>query len=342
MRDASDRTDDPTPPRVWRVSRATLAAARWTVAAAVAGAGAGAVWGLTWPGADRVTAALLVAAGVAVGLTVWRAAIHPAIVATDDVLVIRNPWQTVTLRWAGVVSVTPATDGITVTSVDSPPVTAWAVQKSNLMIWRGVHRRADEVAQTLQALADERRDGPPPAAPPAPVRAPEPSDAVRDPLPFPWRMSRAEAVVVGFLRHSASPRPMLAAGLLFAVLGTAGVGVLVDELRDSALLGKRGRVVEATVLAVPGLVEVTWPAIRPATVLVETDEEDPTAQFAAGDVVDVLTDPQDPARTRIVGHHGAPWGLAALSGGTLLMASSYLKWWRWLAHRCAPPGRHSR
>lgn len=158
-------------------------------------------------------------------------------------------------------------------------------------------------------------------------------------------MTRVEGVVIGFLRHSSSPVLTLGAALLFCVVGVGSAWLVVADEWDRHLLAERGVVVEATVVAVPGLLEVTWPAIAPRTVFLETEAGDAAESFAAGDVASVVSDPQHPLRARLVGATPDHRGSAALAAGTLFLSSGYLKWWRWLVHargqeRPGSPGRH--
>jgi len=90
---------------------------------------------------------------------------------------------------------------------------------------------------------------------------------------------------------------------------------------------------------------VTWPAIHPKRIFLQTTAKDAAETYHVGDVVDVVSDPHHPTRARLVGFEPDPRSSAGVAAGALFPASGYLKWWRWLvlAHRDAPPtppGRH--
>lgn len=214
---------------MWRVSPAGLLASQIAMVATGIAIAAVTTWVLVSPEADRLAAVLVAAFGIVIGLVLWRTAIHPGVVATEDLLVIRNPLETVTFRWPDIVEVVPGFDGVTVTSISSPPKAAWAVQKSNLSTWRGAQTRADVVAARLWDLATERGavGSADEGVRSLPQREVELYDAVRRPLRFPWRMTRVEASVIGFLRHSSSPVLMAGAAAVFGVLGLVNAGLVV-------------------------------------------------------------------------------------------------------------------
>jgi hypothetical protein len=160
-------------------------------------------------------------------------------------------------------------------------------------------------------------------------------------------MTRLEASVIGFMRHSYSPRISAAAAALFAVLGLAVLGLEANDQLSAYLLHERGIVVHATVLAVPGQVKVVWPAIAPNATFLDAGHH-PASAYPIGSNVDVLSDPQHPTRASIVGVKpdiGSTVESFAIAFISLLLASGYAKWARWLAVTDAhqpPPrvGRH--
>lgn len=334
-------------PIVWRVSRAGLVASWAGITVAAITVLALTTLVLTSNEADL--AGVLAGGGFAIflGLLLWRTGVYPAVIATERTLIIRNPHATVTIRWPDIVEVAAGFDGVTVMSVSALTTAAWAVQKANLSTWRGSRTRADIVAAQIWELAAERgAEGPGTEGPKRlPQRQLDPIDAVREPLRFPWRMTRPEAAVIGFLRHSSSPWLTLATAVLFGGLGVLNAWFVGVDQWDGYVLASRGVTVEATVVAVPGLIEVTWPTIRPRTIFLDTPAKDAASVYAAGQVVEVVSDPQRPTRARLAGFSPRPWGSLAVSAGALFLGSGYLKWWRWLlvALRSTPPtppGRH--
>jgi hypothetical protein len=337
-------------PIVWRVGRAGRIASRTGVALSALTILGVATWVVGWPDADKLAAALVAAFGLVLALMLWRAGIHPSVAATEAGLVIRNPLETVTVPWEDLVEAAAGFDGVRIGRLSAPPTTIWAVQKANFSTWSGARTRADAVAAKIQELAAARgapaettRSGAKKIA----RREVEPFDAFREPLRFPWRMTRVEAAVIGFLRHSSSPRLSAASALVFGALGLTIVGFFAIDQGDAHLLQERGVVVQGTVLEVPGLVKVTWPGIAPESIFLEGGDH-AADEYSVGEVVDVRSDPQHPTRARLVGVEpgaGENARQIAVALGALLLASAYAKWSRWLAvaHRDAPPtppGRH--
>jgi hypothetical protein len=175
----------------------------------------------------------------------------------------------------------------------------------------------------------------------------EPCDAHLRPLRFPWRMTRVEAAVVGFLRHSYSPLISAATALLFGATAVLLLGFVASDQWNAHVLRERGVVVEGTVVDVPGLVEVTWQGIAPRTQFLDGGPN-ATEGFRVGSVVNVLSDPQRPGRAHLVGVEPDTRemiGQATLGVAGVFLAAAYAKWARWLAvtRRNAPaprPGRH--
>lgn len=344
---SADGARAPELPIVWRVSRTGLVAARVLIAASGTAILALMAWVLIDPKAHRLAAGLVATFAAGLVLVVWRSALHPRLVAEETGIVVRNPTSTRRVPWTDVVEVYPGFDGVTVTSTSGPPAIAWAVQKANLSSWRGARTRADVVAATLVELAEAR--GATPRSADGELRETprevEPIDAARRPLRFPWRLTRPEAAVLGFLRHSSSPLISTASGVLFAGFGLVFLGFCVTQEVDGALLRDRGAITEGTVLAVPGLVEVTWPELTRRSIFLEAPVKNAAASYRVGQEVEVVYDPQKPTRARLVGFAPGSWGYAAGALGALALGAAELKWARWLAvaRRAAPPtppGRH--
>lgn len=325
--------DEPALPVVWRVGRPALLVGRVGTALSLAVIAAVTAWVLWWPDADRTAAVLVATVALAFVVLLWRMGLHPSVEATDNGLTIRNPLRTVEVPWAEVSEAVPGYDGIRITRYGLPSITVWAVQKANISTWSRMRTRADAVAATIEALARIHGgdDHPHKSTNRSIPSEPEPRDAVVQPLPFPWTMSRVEAFVVGGLRHSSSPLLSGAVALLFAALALGVLGFLGDNLWNNHVLQERGIVVHATVLAVPGQVKVSWPGIAPRAVLVEPGHRSGT--YAVGDVVEVQSDPQEPTLARLVGvkpDAGDHIRTAAVGLVGLFLAGAYAKWSRWL------------
>lgn len=325
--------EEPALPVVWRVGRPALLVARVGTGLSLAAIAAVTAWVLWWPDADRTAAALAAAVDLVFVVLLWRMGLHPSLEATAAGLTVRNPLQTVEIPWAEVRETIPGYDGIRITRYGRPSVTVWAVQKANISTWSRARTRADVVAATIDHLA--RVHGEHDHAHTSTMRSisnePEPRDAAALPLPFPWTMSRIEVFVVGELRHSSSPLLSGAVALLFAALALGVLGFLGDDLWNNHVLQQRGIVVHATVLAVPGQVKVTWPAIAPRAVFV--DPGHPSGTYAVGDVVEVQSDPREPTLARLVGvkpDAGDRIRSGAVGVVGLFLAGAYAKWSRWL------------
>ena len=89
-------------------------------------------------------------AGIAVAVAGWRYALYPLVQATADVLVVRNPWRTYRIPWTEIRAVASGYSGLEITT-RAGGVTAWAVQKSNMMRWLGRDTRSDRIASELIA-----------------------------------------------------------------------------------------------------------------------------------------------------------------------------------------------
>jgi len=155
-------------------------------------------------------------------------------------------------------------------------------------------------------------------------------------------MSRAEALVIGSLRYSRSPLLGAVVAIAFLALGGMTVGAFASSWWDVRVLAERGVVVSGEVVAVPGLVGVTWPEIAPASRYLEAGD-DAAVRYTVGDDVDVVVDPTDPGRARLAGVPGwtasDSWGIAG-GVGVLLLGIGYGRWALWLrfAHHADPRG----
>jgi hypothetical protein len=298
-------------------------------------------WLLLAPSGDPLLGLVAASAGVAVSVVVWRTALHPHVSAAEDALVVSNPLGTLPIAWTDVVTVVPGYSGLVVSRRSGPPVTIWAVQKSNLYEWLGRPGRADGIAEQIQQLAIARGGGLShgQSGSEVAVAEQEPSDAVRQPLPGLWRMSRLEAVLVGFFRYSSSPPGALLSALVWAAIAVTGLTLVAIDQWDTYRLSTHGVVAEAHVVDVPGLVEVTWPALQPQTVFLEAGDSF-SESARAGDRVEVVYDPEQPTRARLLGVDRGlevtyvPIALALIG---VPMTSGSVKWWRWLTATNHPP-----
>lgn len=330
----------------WRASAPVLWAGRLAVGAGALAALFGVGWLLLAPSADPLVGLFAAAGGMAVSAVVWRAALHPRVAATEHALVICNPLETLRIPWADVVTVIPGYSGLMVSLRGGPSVTIWAVQKSNLYEWLGRPGRADGIAEQIQQIATSRGGGLSygESASDFAVAQQEPSDAFRQPLPGLWRMSRLEAGLVGFFRYSSSPPGALMGALVWAAIAVTGLTLVAMEQWDTYRLSTHGVVAEAEVVGVPGLVEVTWPALEPETVFLEAGESF-TESTRVGDRVEVIYDPGQPTRARLLGverGREATYVTLALALIGALMTSGSVKWWRWLAVTNRPPTTRTR
>jgi hypothetical protein len=110
---------------------------------------------------ERGAAAATMALFAPMALFAWRGALHPFVRADDTELTVRNPLGTHRLPWKEVEGATPGYSGVTVYRRNGAPVTAWAVQKSNLAAWRNKQTRADALcdyvnSRTAGSLPDAR------------------------------------------------------------------------------------------------------------------------------------------------------------------------------------------
>lgn len=90
---------------------------------------------------------------VACGVGMLRVGVWPALIATLDGLVIRNPIRWHVVPWEDVERLDPGYYGIVVVRRRARPVIAVAVQKSNVATASRATTRADRVIATLEAIA---------------------------------------------------------------------------------------------------------------------------------------------------------------------------------------------
>jgi hypothetical protein len=90
---------------------------------------------------------------VGVGVGMFRVGVWPALIATSDGLVIRNPVRRHVVAWEDIERLEPGYYGIVIFRRHGRPVIAVAVQKSNVASATGVIARADRVIAKLEAIA---------------------------------------------------------------------------------------------------------------------------------------------------------------------------------------------
>ena len=140
----SERSDGE---RVWRPNRAARAAG-WVF---ILGGIAAGTYLVRHHRPDLATLAALFAVGG------WRYGLHPALAATAEGVVIRNPFRRIVVPWRQVEGALPGSSGLIVLRTDRRPVKAWAVQKANWSHFLGKRRRADDVAEYLTRSAKRHR-----------------------------------------------------------------------------------------------------------------------------------------------------------------------------------------
>jgi len=138
---------NPTIRRIWRPNRAGLAAGFVFVLGGIAVA----AYLARHHQPDLAALAVLFAVGG------WRYGLHPSLAATDEGVVIRNPFRRVVVPWRQVEGALPGSRGVIVLRTDRRPVRAWAVQKANWSHFLGKRRRADDVAEYVTQSAKRRR-----------------------------------------------------------------------------------------------------------------------------------------------------------------------------------------
>ena len=107
-----------------------------------------------WRGATALPSFIL---GGLFALGGWRLALVPQIAAAESGIVVDNPFGRTIVPWDDVADVVPGYAGLIIRRRDGRAVTAWAVQKANASKWMHRRTRADEVAEGLLRMADERR-----------------------------------------------------------------------------------------------------------------------------------------------------------------------------------------
>ena len=85
----------------------------------------------------------------------WRWGLHPRIIATFTGIEIRNALTTHFIPWRDFVSCKTSYRGLTIVRRGGGRVFAFAVQKSNLSVWRHLRTRADDIAEYLARRAKD-------------------------------------------------------------------------------------------------------------------------------------------------------------------------------------------
>ena len=109
-----------------------------------------------WQGATALPSFVL---GGLFALGGWRFALVPQITADESGIVVDNPFGRTVVSWDDVADVVPGYGGLAVRRRGGRAVVAWAVQKANASKWIHKRTRADEVAEALLRMADERGRG---------------------------------------------------------------------------------------------------------------------------------------------------------------------------------------
>lgn len=152
------------PTKTWRIRRAGRVVTWCLVVVSGLVTIMSIVGGLAAEGSDGRTTGFVVALmfGCHVVFT-YRLGIRPRIEASEDGLLVINPWTAYRIGWADIEDVSPGYRGITIRRRSGPPVDAWAAQKSNLALARSRATRADEIAAEIARLAERRGADPTPA-----------------------------------------------------------------------------------------------------------------------------------------------------------------------------------
>lgn len=90
----------------------------------------------------------LAALTVAALVYAWRFGLHPRLQATEQGVVVTNPFRRTSFAWDEITLIAPGENGLVVGSEDQI-AEAWCVQKSNHAARRGRSTRADRVAREL-------------------------------------------------------------------------------------------------------------------------------------------------------------------------------------------------
>jgi ribosomal protein S18 acetylase RimI-like enzyme len=83
----------------------------------------------------------------------WRFGLHPRLQATDDGVIVTNPFRRRRFGWDEITLIAPGENGLLVGSEDDV-AEAWCVQKSNYAARRGRRTRADRIAYELLDMLD--------------------------------------------------------------------------------------------------------------------------------------------------------------------------------------------
>ena len=158
-REESGVTDDGPDTRRWRSSTLARVGAALCAAPIIA-IGIGLLSGFTNGGAvgERLLGVILI---VSASLGVWALAFRPSIRLDNENVTVVNPVRTRRIPIDQIADASTARyTGVTVRFFDGrsiQSVTAWAVQKSNLMTWTNRTTRADSVTAAIDAAVARRR-----------------------------------------------------------------------------------------------------------------------------------------------------------------------------------------
>lgn len=108
-------------------------------------------------GDDRIAAIVGVPLGVISTLLIYRRSVYAHVTATEQGVLVANPLRRRLVAWSEIEGVSSGYYGLMIGRRSGWPVTAWAVQQSNLASWRGWQTRSVIIAETLNALVQSRR-----------------------------------------------------------------------------------------------------------------------------------------------------------------------------------------
>ena len=124
----------------------------WVVILGYAAAGL-TLGGVSWAQGDAAGAAWVPIIGLAMAAGHWWFCFRPFIEASGSGLVVRNLVFTSSIPWVEFASAEGGAAGLVIRKRDGGAVTAIAVEKANLFILTGTRRRADQVADEINGLA---------------------------------------------------------------------------------------------------------------------------------------------------------------------------------------------
>jgi hypothetical protein len=94
---------------------------------------------------------------VGVVVAYWLFGLRPRVELTDDAVIVQNPLRRSVLDLGSITEVRASYGGLIFDVRWHRAVTAWAVQKTILAGWVGRRTRADEIAERLRTVAQERQ-----------------------------------------------------------------------------------------------------------------------------------------------------------------------------------------